>query len=141
MSHVARYLYLAGAVPFLVLGPLHVLATPLAPGDRKGLSPADPALAEAMRASRPLITRRTDLWACWVGFNLSHGLGVIALAAFVLATGITPAGFAAVSRVCVPLAVLASVAYLAISARYWFRTPTVGCALALACFVAAWVLG
>lgn len=140
MTDLARYLFLAGAAPFLVLGTLHVLATPLAPGDRKGLSPRDPALAEAMRATTPLLTRRIDVWMGWVGFNLSHSLGAIAFGAFVAAIGLTPGAFAAFASVGVPLATLVAAAYLALGLRYWFRTPILGCALSFACFVASWIL-
>lgn len=137
---VARYFFLAGALPFLVLGIAHALATPLATGDRKGLSPRDPQLPEAMRATTPLLTRRTDIWLAWVGFNLSHSLGVVAFAVFVLVLGASPARFAAVSAVAIPLATMVAAGYLALGIRYWFRTPIVGCAIALACFVAAWLL-
>lgn len=139
-ADLARYLFLAGASPYLLLGIAHALATPLAPGDSKGLSPRDPQLAESMRATTPRLTRRTDMWLGWVGFNLSHSLGVVAFGAFVLAVGVTPGAFASVSSVCMPLATIVSAAYLALGIRYWFRTPIIGCALSFACFLAAWVL-
>jgi hypothetical protein len=141
MSEASRYCFLAGAIPFLLLGVAHALATPLAPGDRKGLSPRDPHLAESMRATTPRLTSRTDLWLAWVGFNLSHSLGAVAFAAFVLAVGLVPGAYAASSSVCVPLATIVAAAYLALGILYWFRTPIAGCALSLACFVAAWILG
>ena len=141
MTDAARYLFMGGAAPFLLLGIAHALATPLAPGDRKGLSPRDPALAAAMQGTTPRLTRRTDLWLTWVGFNLSHSLGAVAFAGFVLAVGLTPGGFAVMAPVCVPLATIVSAAYVALGLLYWFRTPIVGCALSLACFVAAWALG
>jgi hypothetical protein len=140
MTEAARYFFLAGSAPFLVLGILHARATPLAPGDRKGLSPRDPHLAESMQATTLLLTRRTDIWLAWVGFNLSHSLGAVAFAAFVLAVGLTPRVFAAASSVCVPLAAVVAAAYVAIAVRYWFRTPIVGCMVSLACFVTAWAL-
>lgn len=139
-ADLARYFFLAGASPYLLLGIAHALATPLAPGDRKGLSPRDPQLAESMRATTPRLTRRTDIWLAWVGFNLSHSLGAVAFAAFVLAVGLTPGAFASASSVCVPLAAVVSAAYLVLGIRYWFRTPIIGCALSFACFLAAWVL-
>ncbi len=140
MNELSRYLFLAGALPFVVLGLAHALATPLAAGDRKGLSPSDPALAEAMTRGRVLLTGRTDLWRCWVGFNLSHSLGAVAFGAFVAAAGRSADSFAAQAAVCGPLAVLVSGAFLAIGLRYWFRTPIAGCAIACACFVLSWAV-
>jgi hypothetical protein len=140
LSELGRYLFLAGALPFVVLGLAHALATPLASTDRKGLSPADPALAEAMTRARLLLTGRTDLWRCWVGFNLSHSLGAVAFGAFVLAVGRSAESYAAQATVCAPLAVLVSGAFLAIGLRCWFRTPIAGCAIAFACFALSWMV-
>jgi hypothetical protein len=140
LSELSRYLFLAGALPFVVLGLAHALATPLAAGDRKGLSPSDPALAEAMTRGRVLLTGRTDLWRCWVGFNLSHSLGAVAFGAFVIAVGRSATSYAAQAAVCGPLAVLVSGAFLAIGARCWFRTPIAGCAIAFACFALSWLV-
>ena len=138
MNELSRYLFLAGAAPFLVLGLAHALATPLATTDRKGLSPSDPALAEAMARGRALLTNRTDLWRCWVGFNLSHSLGAVAFGAFVLVVGRSAPSYAAQAAFCGPLAVAVSGAFLALGLRYWFRTPIVGCAFAFACFALSW---
>ena len=140
MTDLGRYCFLAGAMPFLFLGIAHALATPLETGDRKGLSPRDPQLADAMKATWPLLTRRTDIWLAWVGFNLSHSLGAVAFGAFVVAVGLSPGAFAVAHSVCVPLATLVTAAYLGLGVRYWFRTPIIGLALSLACFVAAWAL-
>lgn len=137
-AELARYLFLAGATPFVVLGVAHALATPLSPSDRKGLSPHDPLVAETMTRTHLLLTRRTDLWLTWVGFNLSHSLGVVLFGVLVLLIGRSPASFAAQAPVFVPCAVVVSALYTVLAARYWFRTPLIGCTLALLLFVGAW---
>ena len=139
MPELSRYLYLAGAVPFLVLGAAHVIATPRAPRDARGLSPSDPALAESMTRSGLRMTRRTDMWRAWVGFNLSHSLGVIAFGGFVVLTGRSAAVFDPQAQACVPLAFLVATGYLWLALRYWFRTPIMGCAIAVALFLASWI--
>jgi hypothetical protein len=137
-SELSRYLFLVGALPFLFLGAAHLLATPLSRSDRKGLTPADPALADAMAKSAVLLTRRTDMWLAWVGFNLSHSLGAIAFALFVLVVGRSSTSFAGQASLCVPLATVVAASYVAIGVKYWFGTPIAGCTLALACFAASW---
>ena len=139
MPELSRYLYLAGALPFFALGLAHLAGTPRAPGDVKGLSPSDPQLAEAMTRSGLRLTRRTDMWRAWVGFNLSHGLGVIVFAAFVFVTGRSASAFAADAYVAVPLAVAVAAVYVELARRYWFRTPVIGCLLAAVLFIASWV--
>jgi hypothetical protein len=136
---LSRYAFLAGALPYLVLGTAHVIATPLHPAHRRGLLPREPGLAEAMARSAVLLTRRTDVWRCWVGFNLSHSLGVLILGAAVLLVGLSPERYAYDATVFVPFAVCAAALYLLLGLRYWFRTPIIGCALSLVCFAAAWL--
>jgi len=140
MREASRYLFLAGAVPFIVLGLAHAVATPRTPAQAKGLSPRDPALREAMARDHVLLTRRTTLWLAWVGFNLSHSLGAVLFGAVILLIGRSPASFDAQAGVFLPLAVVVSATYLVLGARYWFRTPIVGISLASACFLASWVL-
>jgi hypothetical protein len=140
LNELARYLFLAGALPFVVLGLLHARATPLSTTDRKGLSPADPALADAMARGRVLLTKQVDVWRGWVGFNLSHSLGAVAFGAFVLAAGRSAESFAAQAAVCGPLALVVSGAFLLLGVRYWFKIPIAGCALAFACFALSWLL-
>jgi hypothetical protein len=137
---MTRYLFLAGALPYLILGTAHAFATPLRPGDARGLSPRDPELAGRMAQSAVRITRRTNLWLAWVGFNLSHSLGVVLFGLFVVAIGRSDESFAAQAALCVPLATVVAAAYLYLATQYWFRTPILGCAFALLAFAGSWTL-
>ena len=137
---LSRYLFLIGALPFIVLGLAHAVATPQTPADAKGLSPRDPAVRDAMARDSVLLTRRTTMWLAWVGFNLSHSLGAILFGAVVVLIGRSSASFEAQATVFLPLAVLVSATYLVLGVRYWFRTPIIGISLASVCFVVSWVL-
>ena len=139
MLELSRYLYLAGALPFLVLGLAHAIATPRAPADVKGLSPSDPQLAEAMTRSGLRLTRRTDMWRAWVGFNLSHSLGVVVFATFVFVTGRSTPVFEHEAHIGIPFALVVATGYLWLARQYWFRTPFIGCFVAAFLFLAAWV--
>lgn len=138
---LSRYLFVAGGLPFLVLGALHARATPRSPEARAGLSPSDPQLTAAMVATWPRITRRTTMWLTWVGFNFSHSLGAVAFGAFVVAIGRSAASYGTQAAVCGPLAVVVAAGYLVLALKYWFRIPIIGCALALLLFLAAWATG
>jgi hypothetical protein len=140
MRELSRYLFLVGALPFVFLGVAHALGTPLTTAQSKGLSPRDPALRETMTTATVLITRRTTLWLTWVGFNLSHSLGLLLLGTVVLLVGRSQASFQTQAGLFLPVASVVSGLYLLLAIRYWFRTPVVCIATALACFVASWVL-
>lgn len=141
MSELSRYLFLAGAAPFLILGTAHAIATPLLPGDRRGLSPRDPQLADAMTRASVRLTSRTDMWRAWVGFNLSHSLGAVLFSLAVVLVGATEPGYAALGPAFRPFAFFVAALYAWIGAYYWFRTPIAGCLISATLFLAAWVLG
>ena len=140
MPELSRYLFLIGALPFILLGFAHAVATPQTPADAQGLSPRDPAVRGAMARDTILLTRRTTVWLAWVGFNMSHSLGAILFGAVVVLIGRSGASFEAQASVFLPLAVLVSAIYLVLAIRYWFRTPIIGISLASVCFLVAWLL-
>jgi hypothetical protein len=140
LTELSRYLFLAGSIPFLVLGAAHALATPHTPADARGLSPADPQLAATMSRTPLRLTRRTDMWRCWVGFNLSHSLGIVLFGAVVVITGRSEETLLREGRTLAPLAVVVATGYLVLAAKYWFRTPIAGCAMGAALFLASWIL-
>ena len=140
MLELSRYLFLIGALPFIVFGLLHAAATPQTPAHAKGLSPRDPTVRDAMAHDTILLTRRTTVWLAWVGFNLSHSLGLLLVGVVVALIGRTSASFQAQAAVFLPLAVLVSATYLVLGVRYWFRTPIIGISLASVCFLVSWVL-
>jgi hypothetical protein len=140
MLELSRYLFLIGALSFIVLGVAHAVATPQTPADTRGLSPRDPAVRGAMASDHILLTRRTTVWLAWVGFNMSHSLGAILFGVVVVLIGRSSASFEAQANVFLPLAVLVSAIYLVLAVRYWFRTPIIGISLATVCFLVAWLL-
>jgi hypothetical protein len=140
MNELSRYLFLAGAVPFLVLGTAHAIHTPLTLDGIRGLSPRSADLRRAMAQDPLTITRRTNVWLAWVGFNFSHSLGAVMFGAVVLLVGRSAASFEAQAVVFLPFAVAVSALYLVLGVRYWFRTPIAGIAFALACFLGSWLL-
>ncbi len=139
-SEISRLLFLLGALPFVLLGAAHAWHTPLDAASRRGLSPRDPALVTAMAQSSVLLTRRTDVWRAWVGFNFSHSLGAIVFGLAVLLAGRSPQVFAREALLWLPLAVMVDLVYLTLAWRYWFRTPLAGVGLSLASFLTATVL-
>jgi hypothetical protein len=134
---IAILLILGGAV-FGVLGGLHAIYTLLDLRNPRRLVPVDPSVADAMANSALRLSGgRTNMWQAWVGFNFSHSVGVLLLAAVAIWVGarmrMVPVGTVAA------LTLIGSV-YLALALRYWFRDPAIGVAIGTGCFAAAWVL-
>ena len=77
------------------------------------------------------------MWQAWIGFNFSHSLGVLLLAAVAIWAG---ARMRPISAGIVAALTLIGCVYLTLALRYWFRVPAIGVAIGTACFAAAWVL-
>jgi hypothetical protein len=80
------------------------------------------------------------MWRGWVGFNLSHSLGILLFGAVVVLVGRTPVSFGHNAAIFLPLAVVVSLAYLGLGLAYWFRTPLIGISVSVVLFSAAWAL-
>lgn len=135
---IASLLILGGAV-FGVLGTLHAVYTFLDLRTPRRLVPVDPSVAHAMANSALRLSGgRTDMWRAWIGFNFSHSLGVLLVAALALWAGFRiktlPVG------IIMPALTLIGCAYEVLALLYWFRAPAIGVAIGTCSFAAAWVL-
>jgi len=129
---LAQILIIFGAALMGLLGTLHIVYTFFT----NKLEPRDPATATAMKATNPVLTGRVNFWDGWIGFNASHGLGIVLFAGTYLLLAVGHMSWLRDSRALTWLPVAACAAYLSLS-RYWFRTPIIGLSIATACFVAA----
>jgi hypothetical protein len=132
----ASVLMLAGAGIILLLGVMHLIFTFRGPK----LRPRDPALEAQMRNATLAITPHTDVWRAWLGFNASHSLGAIGFGAFYAWLALVQPALLFDSWFLRGLAVAWLGAWLWLAARYWFRAPLTGVALATACTLAAFVV-
>jgi hypothetical protein len=80
-----QMLIAAGAGVFGLLGAMHLYYTFFT----NKFETRDPAASIAMKATSPILTRRTSMWKAWIGFSASHGLGVLlfAITYLILAVG------------------------------------------------------
>lgn len=77
------------------------------------------------------------MWRAWIGFNFSHSLGVLMLAALAVWAG---SRANTLPVVIMPALTIIGCLYLVLALLYWFRAPAIGVATGTACFAAAWVL-
>lgn len=133
---LAQIFMVSSAGIILVLGLLHLAYTYV--GDK--LHPRDSDLLDRMKATSPVISRRTNMWKAWVGFNASHSVGAILFGtmfgylAVQQPTLLFQSYFLGVSG----LATLG--AYLVMAKLYWFTRPLQGILLAFLAYVAAFFL-
>ena len=101
------------------------------------LTPRDPALQISMSQIAPVITKTTTMWRCWVGFNVSHSMGLIlfGLVFGFLALHHGQLLFQSPFLLVVGLAMLGG--FVVLCKVYFFVAPLAGISIALACYVAS----
>jgi hypothetical protein len=136
----ARALEIIGALIFLILGIFHGVLTLQDLSNPRTLAPPDQALLQAMQESSIVIHPQTNLWQAWLGFNLSHSLGLVMFGGTFLAIGLFYFSTFAQILWLKGCAILISTAYLIMSIKFWFRKPAIVSGIGLACFVGASIL-
>jgi hypothetical protein len=128
--------------PLILAGGLHILYTLVDTVRPTYFAPRDRALVPALEGSRMRFGGRAapSMWRAWLGFNISHGLGVLAFGLLCLL--IATYDFSTVERIDAirPLAIVFSGTYLALSLRFWFYAPAIITGISTTCFVVATVL-
>jgi hypothetical protein len=131
--HAALLLLILGASIFGVLGTVHLAYTFFT--DK--LLPRDRTVIDAMKGTSLVLTRQTTLWEAWIGFNASHSLGAMLLAAFYILLALRHPEVLVDSTSFSLLGLVTGAIYLWLAHAYWFKIPFTGIAIATACFAAA----
>lgn len=139
-SDAARLLFELGALLFIILGVVHALA---ALGDvfrPRVLTRSDDDVRRAMIATNLKLTHRMNLWRAWLGFNITHGLGLVFFGLSLLLIALDDFQVVIALDFLMPLAVAVSVTYHVLAVRFFFYVPAVVTGLGVACFISSYVL-
>ena len=124
----ARFLFRAAGTVFILMGAGHGLAALVDVFVPTVFTPVDDRVRQMMIGAPIRLSSHSDLWRAWLGFNLSHSLGVVffGIAAWI----VTSNGIAALRRgPALPMALAMSCSYFVLSSAFWFYAPTIGAAL------------
>jgi len=133
---MAQFLLIIGASIFGVLGAIHLMYTFFT----NKFEAHDSSVTEAMKGTSPILTKETSVWEAWVGFNASHSLGAMLVAAVYIP--LTTSYFNVIQQSVwfSILPTLVGLSYLVLAKKYWFRIPFFGVLISTLCFVGAAVL-
>ena len=133
---MAQILLIIGASIFGILGTVHLLYTFFT----NKFEAYDSSVTEAMKGTSPILTKETSVWNAWVGFNASHSLGAMLVAAVYIPLTVSYFNIIQQSFWFSFLPVLIGLSYLILAKKYWFKTPFVGVLISTICFTSAAVL-
>jgi hypothetical protein len=132
---ISRILIGACAAIILFFGSAHMVYTFVT----DELTPIDGQLEMAMKHAAPRISSETTMWKAWVGFNVSHSMGLMLFGMIY--------GYLAVCRWDVlqrsyflaAVGLLVLVSYVVLARVFWFSDPLIGVSAATLLYVAGFV--
>lgn len=134
---MGQILLIVGVSIFGVLGSIHLVYTFFT----EKFSPYDASVAVAMESTSPRLTKETTMWRAWVGFNASHSLGAMLLAAIYIPLAVYHFELIQNSLWFSLLPVVVGISYLILAKKYWFKIPFTGVLISLVCFIgSAWLV-
>lgn len=146
-SSAAQTWFVAGAIPLMVAGGAHVIGAVLDAVRPTFFTPIDDSVRLAMkesgmqfRAPFPGDPAAPSIWKLWLGFNLSHGLGVFAFGLLCLLIGTHDFDLVGQIGGLRALTIAVPAAYFAISLFFWFYATTLIGAVATICFAVSALL-
>lgn len=140
MVKVTEYFLIGGGLIFAVLGLLHGIYAILDIYHPRRFAPMDPSLIDQMASSGLRIARgRTNMWDTWLGFNLSHSLGLMVFGSVCVYAGVFLRSLA-LPKAGLLIPVLVGIVYFLLAIRFWFRVPALGAAIGTVFLFVAWVL-
>ncbi len=135
--NMIQLLIITGSGIFLFLGTLHGLLTFRDLGNPRAFTPKDAGLRTAMQQATVALHPKINLWKAWMGFNLSHSLGIVMFGGAFLYLGIFYPSLFSQSPLLQVCSIAIPATYLALSLKFWFSKPAIGSAVSMACFILA----
>jgi len=127
--------FLVGAALFGLLGLAHGVLTLRDLHEPRSFTPADENVRRAMAEAPLRLAPQTTIWNAWLGFNLSHSLGLVIFGALLGGLGFHDFDVVAGNLFLRLSAVVMGLIYVVLALRFWFRVPAVFAAAGTLCFV------
>jgi hypothetical protein len=138
---LSELFFLVGAALFALLGVGHGVLTLRDLRAPRSFTPIDDSLRRAMAEAPLRFAPQTTMWKAWLGFNLSHSLGLVIFGTFLGALAFRDFGVVAESVFLQSGAVIAGLIYVVLAVRFWFWAPAVLSGVGTLCFVVSALSG
>ena len=138
---MVEHLLVIGGSIVALMGAGHAVVTVIDVARPTQFTPIDDSVRESMKSTGLRFARgRTNMWDAWLGFNISHGLGVFIFGAVVIVLGSNCLAPIELSKTVLLAPVVIGLIYFCLAVRFWFYLPAIGIAIATSCFMLAWLL-
>ncbi len=140
VTAIAQGLIEIGGSLLAIMGGSHAAVSITDDWKPRQFTPSNDELRYQMSATSVRFSPRLNLWRSWIGFNISHGLGVFSFGITFLLVAIYGFSFLLSFKPLLLFGVFISLIYFLVALRYWFYLPAIGTGIGFACFALAFVL-
>ena len=132
---ISRILIGASAAIILFLGSVHLAYTFFTPK----FNPTDGQVETAMKRVAPRISSDLTMWKAWVGFNISHSLGLLLFGLIYGYLSVCRWDVLQGSYFLAALGLLVLSGYVVLARVFWFSAPLIGVSVATSFYIAGLV--
>jgi hypothetical protein len=138
----AQAWFIAGTIPLILAGGGHALLALLDTVHATYFTPRDASVKSAVESTPIRLGGRAapSMWRAWLGFNISHGLGVFTFGLLLLLIAVQNFKLVGQIDAIQPLSIAFPAIYFVIALRFWFYGPVIITATSTACFIVAALL-
>jgi hypothetical protein len=134
-------LFIAGTIPFALLGAVHLALTLRDVRRPTFFAPTDEGVVRTLEATGVAgmapVPGAQSMWRAWLGANLTHAVGLLAFGALQLVVAAHDAALVSEVPGLRALGIAVALAYTLIALRFWFPPAAIATSAGLACFLAA----
>ena len=134
---MSEFFLAVGGGVLLLLGTGHGLLMLRDLSVPRAFVPAVDSVRHQMEVTAIGLNPSANLWRAWVGFNLSHSLGLVLAGAAAILFAVDYHSIYADSPVLLISPIVVSVGYLVLARLFWFWGPVAGFALSTASLTVA----
>jgi hypothetical protein len=132
---MSKLLFLVGSALFTILGLAHAVLTIRDLRTPRSFAPTDDNVRLAMIGARLRLAPQTTIWAAWLGFNLSHSLGLVVFGGLLTGIAWRDFDFVAHGEFLKGSSIVVAALYFWMAIRFWFWLPATLSGAGAACFV------
>jgi hypothetical protein len=132
---MSEMLFLVGAGVFALLGVVHGLLTLRDLRAPRSFTPTDENVRRAMADTPLRFAPQTTMWDAWLGFNLSHSLGLVMFGTVFGVLAWRDFSIVGANLFLQIGAVVVALIYVLLATRFWFWVPAALSAAGALCFI------
>ena len=105
-------------------------------------TPVNDEARKQMESTAIKLHPSTNMWRAWLGFNLSHSMGIVSfsLVSIYLANSNTHNALVNDTTMIYSYSIGTSLTYACLANEFWFISPTIGSLLSATCFIASYII-